>query len=290
MAWAWLSGKQTPTATVAEAEPVAPILDLDGRRLTGALESLVAACDEKGGVELLVKALKVKSALFEKTFANRIDAIGEDELLDACAFIATVRRRIGKALDTHGLPAFQRALTKLLDTREAVDARLAAFVACFPPDKAHRWVRDLGAEILHFIDPDAQPLMARWIWDSKANTGVLREIWYGEHSEVDAMRLSVADDYLAHSTLREELDGFLKTNGVFSDRALMIDLLCAYIYGEYIATQGASFLKTHFSGEDEVLPYALRMLGLDGIDASGRSRLVRPDQKRHVLTHAADIT
>ena len=293
--WQWMRGSnskqsgQTPPAPVAEPDGQPGSLELDGNRLRQSLEGLVAACEPHGGVERLVLVVAAKVTLFQKTFSQRVD-VSRAEFLDACTFIATVRRRIGKAIQAHGFERFLDALNQLQagDTDPATaDIRLAAFCSRFPADKQHRWVRDLGAEILHFSDPDHYPLMTRWVWDQRANTGVLREIWFADN--VDALRLDVADNYPTHAALSDELCGFLRDNGVYANLPLMLDLLCAYIYGEYIATQGSSFLKTHFAGEDDVLPYALRMLGLDGANKRGeQSRLILPDESRHRLSGTAE--
>ena len=71
------------------------------------------------------------------------------------------------------------ALQELFLENESVDARVSRFCARFPEDKSHRWIRDLATEMLHNREPERYPLMNRWIWDAKANTGVLREIGKG---------------------------------------------------------------------------------------------------------------
>ena len=48
----------------------------------------------------------------------------------------------------------------------------------FPEDRDHRFMRDFAAELLHNVYPEHYPLMQRWVWDAKQNTGVLREIWH----------------------------------------------------------------------------------------------------------------
>jgi len=152
------------------------------------------------------------------------------------------------------------------------DARLAAFCGHFPEDSRHRWVRDLAAEILHSVDPERYPLMNRWIWDRKANTGVIREIWFGD--EVDNSTLNVPDGYDTYLMLREELSQFLTDNGVFRDVIWYVDLLCAKIYADYIAAQGGVYLRADFSSPGDPMEHARRLLGLDGVRAgSGRTRL-----------------
>ena len=199
--------------------------------------------------------------------------------------MAPVRRRVGAWLQGDGFAAMREAVIDLLDgaidTRTA-DARVGAFCARFPRDKAHRWVRDLAAELLHYGDAERYPLMGRWVWDAKANTGVLREIWYGDN--VDHMVIDVADDYATFLTLRAELSQFLTDNGIFRDVPFYVDLLCAQVYAGYICTQGGSFLRTDFSAPEDPMQYVRRLLGLDGVDPrTGRTRLKAIDGEVHVV-------
>jgi hypothetical protein len=112
-------------------------------------------------------------------------------------------------------PVRERVAALLEGPTTSADERIEEFCAAFPADRAHRWVRDLAAELLHYADPERYPLMTRWVWDARANTGVLREIWHGEN--VDTMRIPVADGYATFLMLREELSAYLTQNGVFRD-------------------------------------------------------------------------
>ena len=87
--------------------------------------------------------------------------------------MATVRRRIGAWLNENDFAEVRAALQELFVDDASVDDRLSRFCARFPDDKSHRWVRDLATEVLHNREPERFPLMNRWVWDAKANTGVL---------------------------------------------------------------------------------------------------------------------
>jgi hypothetical protein len=78
-------------------------------------------------------------------------------------------------------PSSRCARAELFDDAEHIENRINRFCDRFPNDKKHRWVKDLAAELLHHADPERVPLMNRWVWDAKSNTGVIREIWYGEN-------------------------------------------------------------------------------------------------------------
>jgi len=105
--------------------------------------------------------------------------------------------------------------------------------------------------------------MTRWVWDVKANSGVLREIWHGDN--VDNERINIGDDYETFIKLREELSGYLTENGVFADVLQYVDLLCAQVYAGYIASQGGSFLKADFAAKQDPIIFTRRLLGLDGV-------------------------
>ncbi len=279
--WARNTSKNTGVA-----ETPAPVLDLSGPKLRFFLESLLDAAEREGGIERYVSALTLKAVLFQDVLGKgRVEDMTSTEFNDLCAFITPVRRRVGAWLGEFGYARMHEALVALLkgwsDTSTA-DQRIARFLKCFPDEKKHRFARDLAAEVLHFTAPDHYPLMTRWMWDAKANTGALREIWYGDN--VDAMTIDAGDDFLTHKTSRDELTGFLSDNGVFRDVPLYIDLLCAHIYAGYINDRGGQFLRSDFQAPQDPMLHTRRLLGLDGIDSeTGRTRLKLIDGSAHVV-------
>jgi len=253
-----------------------PQLNLSGPILAHAFESLISGTESQGGVEYWIEALKLKNRMFSQALGQGHPGdLPLDTFKSLCAFMSSVRRRVGPFLEQSAYKKMVDAIVVLLsgarDTT-TTDDRLAAFCGHFPADRQHRWVRDLGAEILHGVDPQRYPLMNRWIWDRKANTGVIREIWFGD--EVDNITLVVPDGYATCLMLREELSQFLTGNGVFRDVTWYVDLLCAKIYAEYVAAQGGVYLRADFSAPDDPMEHVRRLLGLDGVRAgSGRTRL-----------------
>ena len=114
--------------------------------------------------------------------------------------------------------------------------------------------------------------MNRWIWDARANTGVIREIWHGD--DVDHITINVADGYGTCLMLREELSRFLSDNGFFRDVLYYVDVLCAQVYAQYICEQGGSYLRADFSAPEDPMQHTRRLLGLDGVQpGDGRTRL-----------------
>ncbi len=280
----WLIGTQKAKV----ASPPRPVLDLSGPKLRRAFENLVESADESGGVERYVGALALKASLFEEVLGKgRVSELSEAEFYDLAAFITPVRRRVGSWLAGNGFAAMRSRLEALLhgwSDLSTADQRIAAFVAGFPADREHRWSRDLAAEVLHFAAPERYPLMTRWMWDAKVNTGVLREIWHGDSS--GASTIAVDDGIATFTMLREELEGFLQSNGVFRDIAFYVDLLCAHVYAAYINDKGGQYLHADFcgGGKADAMAHTRRMLGLDAVDTeSGRTRLKLIDGTAYVL-------
>jgi hypothetical protein len=276
----------TSAFTPAPREIARPHLDLSGPRLTQAFEALVAGSEALGGIERYVAALQLKNTLFQSAL---LECEGRTLVLETfkglCPFMASVRRRIAPYLGEDKFPRLRDALGELLagaaDTA-ATNARIENFCAHFPRDKAHRWVSDLAAEVLHNTYPERYPLMCRWVWDRKANTGVLREIWFA--ADLDHITIDVPSDYGTFLMLREELTQFLTHNGVFSDVLIYTDLVCAQVYADYICAQGGSYLRADFSSPDDPMQHARRLLGLDGVRAgSGRTRLKAIDGESYVI-------
>jgi hypothetical protein len=262
--------------SLESAPPDRPVLHISGPKLTGCFQALIQGCERDGGIERYVEALNLKASLFQEALA---DGTARDMDIETfkrlCAFMAPVRRRVAPWLRPENYSTLRAGIGDLLEgatDTSTTDARIGTFCKLFPEDGKHRWVRDLAAELLHYADPERYPLMCRWIWDSKTNTGVIREIWYGEN--VDGMVIDVADGFETCLTLREELSQFLTDNGVFRDVLTYVDLLCALIYADYVRSQGGAFLRSDFLADEDPMQYTRRMLGLDGVKSrSARTRL-----------------
>lgn len=257
------------------APPDRPRLELSGARLAQALETLVSGAEEQGGIERYVEALRCKTEMFQAGFADGAEAGVFRALF---AHLPTVRRRVGPWLAEPRVSELGARIAALLADREdttTVDARIAAFCAAFPGDREHRWVRDLAAELLHNVDPERYPLMCRWVWDARTNTGALRELWHAP--DPDRILIDVPDRYGTFVMLREELAQYLAQNGFFRDVLHYVDLLTAQVYAGYISEQGDSYLRTDFASPQDPLQHTRRLLGLDGSDGRGRTRLKSAD-------------
>jgi len=268
-----------------EATPT-PVLDLSGPRLRRAYGHLVESAEPTGGVDRYVTALWLKASLFEEMLGKgKVAELTETEFFDLCAFVTPARRRVGALLREIGYPAMRERLVRLLDGRSDIataDRRLAAFSAGFPADRAHRWLPDLGAEILHFTAPDRYPLMTRWVWDSHVGTGVVREIWFAD--DVSEAEIGAPSSYATYAALSEELEGFLRGEGVYRDLSFFADLLMAHVYAAYINDRGGEFMRADFATAADPMLHTRRMLGLDAVDTeTGRTRLKLVDGTAHML-------
>jgi hypothetical protein len=270
-------------SAILPAKVERPVLDLSGDALRLALQAMIAGSEDHGGIERYIDAVKLKSELFKQARVE-IDAgdLDVETFKGLCTFMATVRRRIGPWLNENDFRQISEALTELFSDNLSVDERVGRFCDRFQDDKAHRWVRDLATEMLHYTDPERMPLMNRWVWDAKANTGVLREIWHSD--DIDHLRIPVGDSYGTFLMLREELSQFLSDNGFFRDMLYYVDVLCAQIYANYICEQGGSYLRVDFSAPEDPMQHTRRLLGLDGVrPGDGKTKLKSIDGEAFVL-------
>lgn len=272
-----------PKLALSRPEPERPRLELSGPKLAAAFERLVSGSEEHGGIERYVTALQAKTAVFRQAL-ERDDKLELKTFKTLCALSATVRRRVTPYLVPARFDALRTEIVRLLTGREdtlTTDERMAAFRGAFPEDRKHRWVHDLAAEILHSMDPERYPMMCRWVWDAKANTGVLREIWHAE--DVDRSVIDVPSRYGTYLMLREELSQFLAANGVFRDVLWYVDLLSAQVYADYIGEQGGTYLRTEFGTPEDPMQHVQRLLGLDGVNEKGRTRLKAFDGEAFIV-------
>jgi hypothetical protein len=272
-----------PTSAIKPYEFERPVLDLSADMLRAALRTMIKGSEDHGGIERYIDAVKLKSTMFRQALVeNDVAELDLETFKGLCTFMATVRRRISEWLNEERFVEMREGIVELFADEEHIDIRVGRFCDRFPNDKKHRWVRDLAVELLHNADPERVPIMNRWVWDAKANTGVIREIWHGD--DVDHMTLDVVDNYGTYVMLREELSHFLSDNGFFRDILFYVDVLCAQIYAQYICEQGGSYLRVDFSAPEDPMQHTRRLLGLDGVQpGNGRTRLKSIDGEAFVL-------
>lgn len=263
-------------------------LELSGEKLRSAAEALLHACEDVGGVERFAAAVRLKSEVFQERLgagaAERLELTAFDELTP---LMATVRTRIGKLIEQQSWSTVRNAIAELLADAQAPDtgdARVSRFCKHFLVGKETRFVRDFASELLHNVYPELYPLMNRWVWDAKVNTGVLREIWHAEN--IDHILIDVPDNQSTFLCLREELSQFLSSNGIFRDMLWYVDLLCAQVYGDYINAQGGAYLRSDFSSAPNPLEQTRRILGLDRIGrSSDRGKIIEAVMEPIAIKH-----
>ncbi len=279
----------TSTSALQPHEFERPVLDLSADALRAGLQIMIRGSEDHGGIERYVDAVKLKSAMFKQALVeNDVAELDLETFKGLCTFMATVRRRISDWLSEERFGEMRVGIVELLADNDHIDNRIGRFCDRFPSDRKHRWVRDLAVELLHNSDPERVPLMNRWVWDSKANTGVIREIWHGE--DVDHMTINVGDGYGTYVMLREELSQFLSDNGFFRDVLFYVDVLCAQVYAQYICEQGGSYLRVDFSAPEDPMQHTRRLLGLDGVQpGNGRTRLKSIDGEAFILDESKTL-
>jgi hypothetical protein len=260
-----------------------PVLDLSGDALRRSLQAVIAGSEEHGGIERYVDAVKLKSVMFQQARAEiETGNLDIETFKGLCTFMSTVRRRIGPWLAEEAYTEMREGLTELFCAQYEIDDRIIRFCTRFPDEKSYRWTRDLATEMLHYSDPERIPLMNRWVWDAKSNTGVLREIWHAD--DIDHITIAVPDGYATALMLREELSQFLSDNGFFRDMLFYVDVLCAQIYANYICEQGGSYLRVDFSAPEDPMQHTRRLLGLDGVrPGNGKTKLKSIDGEAYVI-------
>ena len=266
-----------------------PVLDLHGPAIRAGFQAMVSGSEELGGIERYVDAVRLKSEVFKQALVeNDVAELDLETFKGLCTFMSTVRRRVGAWLNEDAFVEMRAGIVDLFNDAEHIENRISGFCDRFPDDKKHRWVKDLAAELLHNADPERVPLMNRWVWDAKSNTGVIREIWHGEN--VDHMTIPVADGYGTYIILREELSQFLSENGIFRDVLFYVDVLCAQIYAQYICEQGGSYLRADFTAPEDPMQHTRLLLGLDGVQpGDGRTRLKAINGEAFVLDDSTKL-
>lgn len=263
-------------APLAVPQQAGPVLHLSGARLRAALAALTRASEAIGGIEQFAAAARLRAELFQERLGDgRAATIERARFEELVRFMPTVRRRIGPLIEGPAWATTRVAITTLLADAHVpgtADRRIDAFCASLPDSpstegaRTPRHLRDLAAELLHAVLPEHYPLMTRWVWDARANTGALREIWHdpvaGE--DTNGIVIDVADTHETFLVLRQELSQFLSDEGMFRDVLWYVDLLLAHVYARYINDQGGAYLKADFAAEGDPLEHTRRMLGLDG--------------------------
>ena len=114
-----------PLQTRSPGELERPRLDLSGPILTQAFETLIQGTEAQGGIEYWTDALKLKSRMFQQALGQGHPAdLPLETFKGLCAFMASVRRRIGPYLE-------QPSYDKMVDAHTEIKIKALIVVQDF---------------------------------------------------------------------------------------------------------------------------------------------------------------
>ncbi len=235
---------------------------LDPGRFAAHFSEFVSLADAGAGLQAYVEALETKHRLFAAALAQpaRLDLAAIESLLGT---VFTARRKLYPAIESLGAEAFAARVAQL----RAGQATLDEFSDALPmPEEraARRKLRgaayDFAAELLHFGDPQAHPLMTRWVWDASSASGALRELMREDGAlEIDR---AAARDWL-YERIAEQ--------GIWRDRHWIADLVLAMAYVTYFRAMTGGVLGSDFTRASTPDEQLRKLLGLDA--TGGRPRV-----------------
>jgi hypothetical protein len=239
------------------------MLQLDAERFAKHFAEFVALADAGPGLQAYVDLLEAKHRLFAAALAApvRIDLATAETLLES---VFTARRKLYPLIEALGADRYSECVALLL--RGASTIQDFCDSLDYPQERGMRRklrgaAHDFAAELLHFSDPQAHPLMTRWVWDASSGSGALREMINGEFKGgVD------------HGAARGWLYERFAEQGIWRAQHWLVDLVLAMAYVGYFRAMTGGVLGSDFtrsSNPDEQLRKLL------GVDTGGRRSRVR---------------
>lgn len=168
---------------------------------------------------------------------DRLSVWTEDDAMETLRWVFSARRKASVILNTIGLEPLAGHINMLLRGGGSPGARLEVFhdvIVGIGRDVPTTTGFDLGAELMHFSDPDRYWLWTRWMWNPDSGTGSLPLIVM-EEIELDAG--SIAETYerigLAMAFVDEvgAAAGFrTKGHGIFGTDVFLASVYAVYMY------------------------------------------------------------
>lgn len=261
----------------------AAALPLDPGRFDRQVRALEETTRPHGGIEACIAALAEKQTVIAHALAPErlpsLDLAAVERLLDR-VFIA--RRRLYPALAQAGDGVVGPALARLIAASGEPVVALQAFVDVMPGaaqtdrDSLRRAARvrraawDFAAELLHYRDPAAVPLMTRWVWNGEAQTGAMREFLRDHES---AAGTALGSDVQPFVAVRNWLDDRVRALGVYRDVPLWVDLVLAQAYTGYLRAMTEGHLGADFARGTGPHEQLCKLLGIDAVRGDGRTRV-----------------
>jgi hypothetical protein len=267
MLWA---RKRLPEAGPAAVVPAALAVAFDARLFQRHFKALLAAAEDREGVEAWLDALGEKQRRLAVVLAQGSVAAVIDLVFGA-------RRKLGSLA---GDPALAAAVAGLADDTVPVETRIAATLAATPAGaeatreerraaaKLRRAAHDLATEVLHFRNPVGVPLMTRWVWDRATMSGALRELVAGGETMRDLPLENAPGTYeAARLWVQEQVAG----QGIFRDVHFWADLVLASAYGHYFRAMTGGTLGADFERGTHPSETITGLLGIDRILRESRN-------------------
>src|SRR3990172_8568547 len=238
----WFKPKPLAQTLPVATDTIVPLplpVALDSQIFKYHYDQLLEQSEADGGIAALIERLQAKQRTMVATFERAQEAAGFSEVEAVLDQVFTARRRLYPALESAGAAKVREALAQLRHDALPVAARLQAFVDAMPgtagldraslkaAGKLRRAAWDFAAELLHFSDPDQFPLMTRWVWDQATQSGALREFVRGNDS-MQEIPLTNAPEMFEGA--RVWIADQLRTEGIYRDLPLLIDLMLAQAY------------------------------------------------------------
>jgi hypothetical protein len=244
--------------------PATLAVELDARAFERHFKALLAAAEDREGVEAWLEALAEK----QRRLAV---AAGQGNLAAVIDLVFGARRKLGPfAAD----PGLARAVAALADEAVPLDSRIAAVVAAAPAGeettresrraaaKLRRSAHDLATELVHFREPARVPLMSRWVWDRATMSGALRELVAGGES---MRELPLDNSPGTYEAARLWVQEAVAGQGIYRDVPFWADLVLASAYGHYFRAMTGGTLGADFERATHPAETITGLLGIDRI-------------------------
>ena len=247
--------------------PATLAIDFDRQITQAKLDAFLASVDESTiTIDMILASLLAKQELMRNVFPRRQPdkwQIDVDQIQIVLSTVFTARRKLSRLVSEISPQTLIDQLTALVYGRNPLTERLHAFTDLASDDakKEKRALWDLGAEILHFRDPDNVPLMTRWVWDDATMSGALREFIRGnDHMQ----RIPLDKRPETFEGARLWFAEFLQEAGFYREIPMIIDLLHAQAYADYVKAMatGMGMVQAEFGGTQDPLEFILKLLGV----------------------------
>lgn len=273
----WFKKANEPIAA-KERDVITPAelaVQFDSSIFAQKLASLIDSMSERGGIDSFVDALENKGTLVREALApDRVTMLDDatfDALLDS---VFTARRKLPAGLTQVPMPVVLQALNTVLHGDGELTTRIMSFVDIVPTQdaKVKQAAWNFATEMLHFYAPERYPLMCRWVWDHKAQSGALREFIRANDTMPKIDVAVTPENFEAHRVwLREQLTA----QGFYQRLHYMIDWVLAQSYAEYVLgmSSGMGMLGSAFGAKMESIEFIVKLLGVDQVRRKDRLRV-----------------